>query len=90
MVIPLSHHSPDWEHKEDEDREDHLEEGHGSEPNPTEHCQLKQLQDGEEMNLSLGHPTDVVVGWVLGLNINTQVCNTDSHVTETLIIIIIV
>lgn len=56
--------SPDGDKQDHEQREDHLHVGDGVHAERAQHQQLHHLQEGEVVDLPLGHFADVVGGWV--------------------------
>ena len=62
--------SPDRKEEEDEDGEGHLHVGERRESDCTHHSQLNDLQDCEEMQLSLWNAANVAVGRVRRLKNN--------------------
>ena len=55
---------PDWKEECEHDGEDHLDVGPRCEPEHTQDGEVNQLETGECVDLPLGHPLDIVVGWV--------------------------
>lgn len=58
---------PDWNQHDHEQREDHLHVRDGVHAERAEHQQLHHLQEGEVVDLPLGHFADVVGRRVGGL-----------------------
>lgn len=63
-MTPLAGDSPDWDEQDHEQREDHLHIGDGVHAKSAQQQQLQDLQEGEVVDLPLGHFADVVGGRV--------------------------
>lgn len=58
---------PKWNHKQDEDGKEHLNDVDGRETEQAHDCQLAKLQQGELMDLPLWTSPDVMIWRVLVL-----------------------
>jgi hypothetical protein len=61
---------PDGHEEHEQHWKDHLHVGNRVEAKDTQHKQLSHLNEGERVDLALGHTPYVVVGWVCRLQNN--------------------